>query len=181
LRTALHFGVGHEPVVRLLLERGADPNVRDEGDNAIPLHFAAEREDFPVIRLLVEHGSDLIGDGDGHELQIIGWATCFGKGRKEVVDYLLSHGARHNIFSAVAMGEAGIVTDLVTRSPELLDRPMDRTNHHRRPLHLAVVKKQPGALDALLDLGADVEAQDEAGLTALDQRRSTANGKWRSA
>ena len=63
LRTALHFGVAHEPVVRLLLERGADPNIRDEGDDAFPLHFAAERQDLPVIRLLVEHGADTVGDG----------------------------------------------------------------------------------------------------------------------
>ena len=49
LRTALHFGVQHEAVVRTLLARGADPNIRDEGDNAFPLHFAAERGDFAVI------------------------------------------------------------------------------------------------------------------------------------
>jgi hypothetical protein len=36
LRTALHFGVQHEPVARELLTRGADPNLRDEGDNAFP-------------------------------------------------------------------------------------------------------------------------------------------------
>jgi hypothetical protein len=28
LRTALHFGVGHEAVVKTLLDRGADPNIR---------------------------------------------------------------------------------------------------------------------------------------------------------
>src|ERR1043166_9278864 len=43
VRTALHYGVHHEAVVRVLLERCADPNVRDTGDDAMPLHFAAER------------------------------------------------------------------------------------------------------------------------------------------
>jgi ankyrin repeat protein len=46
---------------------------------------------------------------------------------------------------------------------------MDRTNRGRTALHLAVVKRQPDALRALLDLGADTEARDMAGLTALDQ------------
>jgi hypothetical protein len=42
LRTAVHHAVSdaHDDVVRLLLDRGADPNVRDEGDNATPLYFA---------------------------------------------------------------------------------------------------------------------------------------------
>ena len=48
LRTALHFGVSHEAVVKTLLDRGADPNIRDEGDNAFPIHFAAERGDLPI-------------------------------------------------------------------------------------------------------------------------------------
>jgi ankyrin repeat protein len=46
---------------------------------------------------------------------------------------------------------------------------MDATNHRRRPLHLAVVKKQQSALAALLELGADPEQRDRAGLTPLDQ------------
>ena len=158
LRTALHFGVQHEAVVRCLLERGADPNVRDEGDNAFPLHFAGENGHVPIIRLLVEHGADMIGAGDGHELEIIGWATCFGSGNREVVDYLIAHGAVHNIFSAVAMGEVEAIRTLVARSRADLDRPMDSTNLRRKPLHLAIVKKQPGALAALLDLGAATEA-----------------------
>ena len=46
---------------------------------------------------------------------------------------------------------------------------MDRTNHHRHALHLAVIKQQPESLATLLALGADVEVLDAAGLTALDQ------------
>lgn len=172
LRTALHFGVHHEPVVRLLLERGADPNVRDEGDNAFPLHFAAESGNFPVIQLLVEHKAETTaGEVDGHELDIIGWATCFGRNRpdKQIVDYLVAHGATHTILSAVATGEVDIVRQLVAESPGILERRMDRTNLRRTPLHLAVVKRQAAVLSALLDLGASAEAVDAAGLTPLDQ------------
>jgi hypothetical protein len=77
-RTALHFGARHEAVVRALLERGADPNVRDDGDNAMPLHFAAEDQSFPIIRLLVEHGADTIGTGDMHELEIVDLLLLYG-------------------------------------------------------------------------------------------------------
>ncbi len=170
-RTALHFGVAHEPVVRLLLDRGADPNVRDDGDHAFPLHFAAERQDLPVIRLLLDHGADPIGAGDGHELEIIGWATCWDyvTVQPDVLAYLLAHGARHHLFSAVAVGDVEAVRAAVAADPTSLTRVMDRTNRRRTALHLAVVKHQPEALAALLELGADPEAPDQAGLTPLDQ------------
>ncbi|HEY7394594.1 MAG TPA: ankyrin repeat domain-containing protein, partial [Gemmatimonadaceae bacterium] len=171
LRTALHFAVAgsHEDIVKLLLHRGADPNVRDEGDNAMPLHFAAEKEQLGIITLLIEHGADPIGSGDGHELEVIGWATCFGTARRDVVDYLLAHGARHNIYSAVATGSVADIRTIVAARPEDRDKPMDGTNHRRTPLHLAVVKQQPASLAALLELGADTTRVDVAGLTPLDQ------------
>lgn len=170
LRTALHFGVAHREVVKTLLERGADPNIRDEGDEAMPLHFAAERGDMDVVRMLVEHGSDTVGDGTGHELNVLGWAICWDYvHNKDVAEYLLAHGAQHTIHTAVALGDVGVIRDLVRRSPADLDRPMDRTNLRRRPVHLAVVKSQPEALSALIELGADIDARDAAGLTALDQ------------
>ena len=170
-RTALHFAMNgiHEAVVDVLLARGADPNVRDEGDDAMPLHFAAERGNLAVVRSLIEHGADPNGDGDMHELGILGWAVCFEYAfHREVAEHLLAHGARHTIFTAVAMGDSEAIRAVVARSPDELNRQMDRTNHRRRPLHLAVVKQQPGALATLLELGADTEATDAAGLTPLD-------------
>jgi ankyrin repeat protein len=173
VRTALHqavFGAQAE-AVKLLLDRGADPNVRCEGDNAYPLHFAAEKKNFPIIRLLIDHGADPVGEGDYHELGVIGWATAWDyvNADREIVDYLVAHGARHNIFSAVAMGEVEVIRDLAARSPADLERRMDMVNRRRRALHLAVVKKQPEALTTLLQLGANMESLDEAGFTALDQ------------
>jgi ankyrin repeat protein len=173
VRTALHHAVfgKSDAGVKFLLERGADPNIRCEGDNAYPLHFAAEKQLFPMIRLLVEHGADPIGEGDYHELGVIGWTTAweYVNANNEIVDYLLTHGARHNLFSAVAVSDVEAIRRLVSQSPGDLEKRMDLTNRRRRPLHLAVIKKQPQSLLTLLDLGANTESLDEAGLTALDQ------------
>jgi ankyrin repeat protein len=169
LRTALHFGVGHESVVRTLLERGADPNIRDEGDNAFPLHFAAERGDLSIVKLLIAHGADPIGSGTTHELDVLGWAVCFDYAmRLDVAHYLLAHGATHTLVSAVAMGDAAIVRALAASGADVNQR-MDRTNQRRTPLHLAVVKKQMAALAALIDSGANLNLTDAVGLTPLDQ------------
>lgn len=170
-RTALHFAINssNEDIVALLLARGANPNIRDDGDNAFPLHFAAEKEHERIIHLLVEHGADPIGDGDMHELSVIGWATVFGSAKPAIVDYLLAHGARHTISSAVATGASDAIRQLVAHSPALLTLRMDATNKRRTPLHLAVVKKQLGSLDTLLSLGAAKDVVDATGLTPLDQ------------
>lgn len=172
VRTALHQAVfgNREAAVKLLLERGANPNIRCEGDNAYPLHFAVEKHRLPIIRLLVEHGADTIGQGDYHELEVIGWATAWDyiQPNPETVAYLLEHGARHNIFSAVAMGEPEVIRELVARTPSDLERRMNGTRMRGMPLHLAVMKNQPASLTTLLDLGANTESLDEAGFSALD-------------
>ncbi len=173
VRTALHHAVFGKSgaAVEFLLKRGADPNIRCEGDNAYPLHFAAEKQHLPIIRLLMEHGADPVGEGDYHELGVIGWATAweYVQASPEIVGYLLAHGARHNIYSAVATGDAEAIRKVVARWPGELERRMDMANRRRRPLHLAVIKKQAQSLTTLLDLGADMESLDEAGFTALDQ------------
>jgi len=176
-RTALHFGSGHESVVRTLLERGADPNIRDDGDNAYPLHFAAERGDLAIVKLLIEHGADPVGAGTMHELDVLGWAVCFDYAmHTDVARYLLAHGARHTLFSATAMGEAGVIGELAASGADLNQR-MDRTNHRRTASHLAVVKKQVTALEALVELGADMNVEDAAGLTPLDQAALDGEGE----
>src|SRR5262249_48359346 len=172
VRTALHHAVfgNSEAAVKLLLERGANPNIRCEGDNAYPLHFAVEKHHFPITRLLVEHGADTIGEGDYHELGVIGWATAwdYRQATPETVAYLLAHGARLNIFCAVAMGETEVIRELVARTPNDLEQRMNGTRMRSMPLHLAVMKNQPAALMTLLDLGANTESIDEARFSALD-------------
>jgi outer membrane protein assembly factor BamB len=58
--TALSFACdrGHEEVVRLLLERGANPNVKDTFYNATPLTWAQSGKHYGVIGLLLEKGAE---------------------------------------------------------------------------------------------------------------------------
>ena len=172
VRTALHQAVfgNSEAAVKLLLERGANPNIRCEGDNAYPLHFAVEKNRIPIIHHLVEHGADTEGEGDYHELGVIGWATAWEHFHPdpETVAYLLAHGARHNIFSAVSMGDVETVRGLIARQPGDLERRMNGARMRCMPLHLAVIKHQSAVVRALLELGANLECLDEAGFTPLD-------------
>jgi len=172
VRTALHHAVfgNSEAAVKLLLQRGANPDIRCEGDNAYPLHFAVEKNRVPIIHLLVEHGADTVGEGDYHELGVIGWATAWEHFQPdpETVDYLLAHGARHNIFSAVSVGDVQAIRRLIARRPEDLERRMNGSRMRSMPLHLAVTHRQPAALRVLIEMGANLESLDEAGFTPLD-------------
>ena len=49
---------GHDKVVQMLLELGADPNVREQGGYT-PLHAAAQNGDEEMIRTLIYGGADL--------------------------------------------------------------------------------------------------------------------------
>jgi ankyrin repeat protein len=153
--------------VRLLLERDANVRIRDYGDNAYALHFAAEAADFEIVQLLVEAGSDVIGEGDDHQLGVIGWATCLGRVREDVADYLLRNGARLDLWSAIALERPDEVRHFVTRDPAVLTSRMSRNEHYRTPLHHAAAKNRPRTVRLLLDLGADVNARDATGATAL--------------
>jgi ankyrin repeat protein len=49
---------GHKKIVKMLMDHGADPNIREQG-GFTPLHAAAENGDEEMIRLLLYGGADL--------------------------------------------------------------------------------------------------------------------------
>ena len=51
---------GHNEVVKLLLEHGANPNVVETGNsNMTPLHWAATSDNVDCVRMLLENGADV--------------------------------------------------------------------------------------------------------------------------
>ena len=159
--TLLHAaaGEGQLAAVDLLLRRGIDPNSREQGDNTYPIHWAAAAGKLEVVRRLADAGGDVVGHGDDHEMEVIGWATCWDgtddAAHRAVVDFLLSRGARHHIFSAIAQNLGPEVRRIVASNPTTLSSRMSRNENHQTPLHFAVRHNRPDMVRLLVELGAD--------------------------
>jgi ankyrin repeat protein len=87
--------------------------------------------------------------------------------REDVAEYLLRHGARLDLWSAIALDRADDVRSLIARDPSLLAARMTRNQHRRTPLHHAAAKNRPRMVRLLLDLGEDPCATDATGATPL--------------
>lgn len=170
--TLLHAAAhgGHLAAVDLLLNRGLDVNTREKGDNTYAMHWAAAAGQLDVVRRLADAGGDVVGHGDDHELEVIGWATCWNgaddEAHRVVVRFLIGRGARHHIFSAIAMNLADEVRRIVADDASALNRRMSRNEDHQMPLHFAVRMKRPDMIVLLLELGADPLGVDGSGNTA---------------
>ena len=93
--TPLYWASGSEslngsPVIRDLLEHGADINVQNNVGRT-PLHWASEDAPLEVVRLLLEHGADVdVKDNDGKTaLQVAAEG-----GYDKIVELLREHGAK---------------------------------------------------------------------------------------
>ena len=168
----LHFAAqhGHLDAVDLLLKRGLDVNSREHGDNTYAMHWAAAGGHLDVVRRLADGGGDVVGHGDDHELGVIGWATswygCDDDAHRAIAEFLVSRGARHHIFSAIAMNLADEVRRIVADDPSALNRRMSRNEEYQLPLHFAVRMNRPAMVALLISLGADPLGVDRSGQAA---------------
>jgi uncharacterized glyoxalase superfamily protein PhnB len=129
--------------------------------------------------LLLDAGSDVHGFGDLHLLEVIGWATAFGEVSRDVVDLLVARGARHHVFSAIALGDLDLLRRLIESDPAAIRRRLSLFEQEQTALHYVVAPADGlvgglfrtgthyRTLELLIELGAELDAQDAKGRTPL--------------
>ncbi|KNC83936.1 hypothetical protein SARC_03830 [Sphaeroforma arctica JP610] len=185
VRTPLHWAVWleKEKMVRLLLERGSDPNVPDQ-DQASPLHIAAAFAQPEMMKLLLDHKADVNIPGQRNWTAL--HDAAFG-GATNVIELLLQAGADINsrnlgkdtpLHSAVAQDMVEAANLLLTSGacPHLRNwdnmRPIDIVNtriaHSRSAA--AYLQNEASAIERERQKLADLQEQDpEADVLDLPQ------------
>ena len=151
-------------IVKLLLERGADPNMQlffkpanvrgaVHTRGATPLIRAAHNADLEVVKLLLEHGAD---------------ATLPTADRQTPIHAVLAGRAPENqaLELIKVLQKAGADVNLVA----LINHPEEIRGG--TALHYAVRKRQKDVIKLLASFGIDMNAVDQDGLTALDYTQS---------
>jgi ankyrin repeat protein/tetratricopeptide (TPR) repeat protein len=160
---------GRTELAAILLERGIDPNVRDE-EGDVPLAQAAFLGHIEVVRLLLEHGADVnAANDDGVNALML---AALG-GHAEVVEALVAAGADPNArdrdgdtplgYYAAAQGHIDVVDVLLELGADV----NAETDNGWTPLMMAALAGNTEVADLLLEHGADVSAPDEWGATRL--------------
>ncbi len=170
-RTPLHSAAryGALTAAQFLLERGADPNVKDESGNT-PLHLASTFRHDDIIDLLIRHQADVnMLNAQGQAPLIL--ASMYGDA--ESIKSLLAGEAKKDITDA--NGNTPLHIAAIYRNHENLDEilkanpEIDAINPEGyTPLHLAVRRSDnEKVVELLLQHETDLNIPDPTGKNAL--------------
>jgi ankyrin repeat protein len=157
---------GDAETTRLLLERGADPDARDDGSGATALHHAAWRALPGLAEALLDGGADPLVRDREHSATPLGWAHH--NNRQGMVAFFLARNAP-DLVDAAWLGDVERVREILDARPELVDGPDDG---RLSPLRSAAWCGHAPVVALLLERGADPSVpHEETGETALDFAR----------
>lgn len=153
--------IGNEALVSLLLEHGAKPDdVPDDSKwdkNSTPLLIAARNGHAGIVRLLLDAGASA-----SRRLSVNRTITHDRYGWDQEGITVETESA---LDLAAIGGHVDIIETIIERDPSLVNSIAESTGN--TPLLYAVEHRQFGAVDALLEAGADIKACGKISMTAL--------------
>lgn len=120
---------GHLEIVRLLLERGADPNLPEEGiaPQGHALHSAVVRGHLEIVRLLLEHGAhpnvEIESSADTLSAALATAGYSYVQPNAEMVELLCSHGASRAVHLLAYSGDVLTAAAVFAANPALANDP----------------------------------------------------------
>lgn len=160
----LAVAAGHAETARLLIDNGADVR-RVYPSGRTPLHIAAAGGSAELTALLIDRGAE-IEARDRYGLSPLDLAIS--RGQAAPLGVLLDSGAKTQpglLRSALRANRPEVVRALVTHTKVSL----------AEIVKYAIAQRRPEILDILIQAGADLNARDEAGFTALQDAALSGN------
>ena len=162
---------GHEDIVKLLLDRGAPVDGNGPGEDGTPLYFAAASGSKAVFDLLIARGADRKAKAKNTTLL---HKAAFG-GNPELIEMLIAEG--WDLTASDRGGRTPFDLAVESRHSGRLEAfkvflkhgsSVSRKSYNgSEPLHFAAGSGSVDSVEALLSLGADVNAVDNMGKTPL--------------
>jgi ankyrin repeat protein len=173
---------GHSDVARVLLEHGADTELRD-GYDWSPLDRVSQKGHEGVAGVLLEHGADVRAlDRYGNTALHVA-SGIHSSGHPVVARLLLEHGAdanaknRYNRTPLHWAQNESVARVLLEYGAETNAQDVD----NRTTLHLALKKRRAEVARVLLENGADANSRDSKNKTPLHlacRRGDVDVGRW---
>jgi len=138
---------GHKDIAALLIDHGASVDYKDGQFGSTSLHYAVQYGHRDIVELLIEQGADINAKNDQGKAPI---DIAMGQGRMDIASVLIDNGA-----------EASFLTKMRVSMARQERRPVDLS------LFTAAKNGEQQEVKALLDQGADINAKDDQGMTAL--------------